>query len=313
MQSEDNPVTTKPSDSVGLGVVDITHDSGAEVPIPVLADNESVPPPPPIPKMHVTSPSVSTVHRKHAPGMSISKAPAPRPVDLPTQDDIETPPITGPEDDLEAGRSSLAMREFSDGSGPMSAGSTRSYAPLRRETSDFVGSSAIPSSPPPELDQRQQSTSVSSPATIVPDLLVEDSNSKIKTVPLQPSPSSSSTSAEANATPLIDTTPAIDGGEPPHKESSGSPVPNGHSADGVGVTGLPDGDAAKDGDVTQTKDSQTVITDDNAEDAATPAETTAPPASEKPKHKKNKSSAATVKKAAQRKDSAASTKDTVTQ
>ncbi|TEB36200.1 hypothetical protein FA13DRAFT_1683515 [Coprinellus micaceus] len=269
MQSEDTAVTTKPSDTIGLGVGDITNASGAEVAIPVLGDNEPVPPPP-IPKMHVTSPSQSTIHRTHAPGMSISKAPAPRPVDLPTPDEFDTSDASlhsVAEDDLEAGRSSHSMREFRDDSGPLSANSVQPYSPLRRETSDSTSSSAIPfsshSSSPGQQPSQSTSGSPSAPLSsspIVPDLF-DESTPKIRTIPLQPSTSTSST--ELNGT-LIDTTDSTEPAEPPRRDS---PAPNVRLVGGAQMTGVANGDAEEAGGVSQMTDAS--IADDAVEAAPT--------------------------------------------
>lgn len=290
-------------------MVDITNASGAEVAIPVLGDNEPVPPPP-IPKMHVTSPSQSTIHRTHAPGMSISKAPAPRPVDLPTPDEFDTSDASlhsVAEDDLEAGRSGHSMREFRDDSGPLSANSVQPYSPLRRETSDSASSSAIPfsshSSSP--VQQHSQSTPGSSSAPsssspiIVPDLF-DESTPKIQTIPLQPSTSTSST--ELNGT-LIDTTNSTEPAEPPRKDS---PAPSVRLVGGAQKTSVANGDAEEDGGVSQMTDAS--IADDVATTSVLSA---APTASKQPKHKKNKSSAASSKTIGKRTDPTASPKDAV--
>ena len=291
--------------------MDITNTSSAEVAIPVLGDNESVPPPP-IPKMHVTSPSQSTIHRTHAPGMSISKAPAPRPVDLPTPDEFDNSDASlhsVAEDDLEAGRSSHSMREFRDDAGPLSANSVQPYAPLRRETSDSASSSAIPFSSHSSLGQQpSQSTSGSSSAPlssspILPDLF-EESTPKIQTIPLQPSTSTSST--ELNGT-LIDTTDSTELVEPPRKDS---PAPSVRLVGGAQATDVADGDAEEDSGVSIVTDSSIA---DDAVDAAPTAASAVPTANKQPKHKKNKSSAASSKTIGKRKDSAASSKDAVSQ
>jgi cell wall assembly regulator SMI1 len=93
------------TDKVGLGVMDVNRGSGAEIPIPVLADvDEPIPPP--------TNPGINGKRASQKiPTISVTKAPAPLPVDLPTAQDIieesPSPPHTSFDDedgDLEAGR-----------------------------------------------------------------------------------------------------------------------------------------------------------------------------------------------------------------
>lgn len=90
------------TDKVGLGVMEINQGSGAEIPIPVLADvDEPIPPPTTI---AVNGKRAS----KNIPTISVTKAPAPRPVDLPTAQDIAESPsppssFDGEGGDLEAG------------------------------------------------------------------------------------------------------------------------------------------------------------------------------------------------------------------
>ncbi|KAI0256784.1 hypothetical protein BJV78DRAFT_1166946 [Lactifluus subvellereus] len=101
----------KAPETVGLGVLDITDalsSSGAEVPIPVFVDVGNT-----APKRQGNVDSLKPVEKAPIPAISVTKPPAPLPVDLPTHDDI-TPPSLDSEshpDDLES-RGSL-MREVS--------------------------------------------------------------------------------------------------------------------------------------------------------------------------------------------------------
>ena len=72
--------------------------SGAEVPIPVFADVSNTAPPQPSGQGAVDS--VEILQKKPVPTISITKPPAPRPVDLPTHDEIS--PV-GPNFDLHSG------------------------------------------------------------------------------------------------------------------------------------------------------------------------------------------------------------------
>jgi hypothetical protein len=85
--------------------------SGAEVPIPVFVDVSNTAPP--LPDGHGNVNSLGPPEKAPVPVISVTKPPAPLPVDLPTHDDI-TPLIPGPEshpDDIEGGGS--LMREVS--------------------------------------------------------------------------------------------------------------------------------------------------------------------------------------------------------
>ncbi|KAJ7871374.1 hypothetical protein B0H14DRAFT_2723753 [Mycena olivaceomarginata] len=95
----DEKTEVKPN--VGLGVV---LPSDAEVPIPVVSIEEATTP--------------VTARPTHLPTISVSKPPAPLPVDLPTQNDIDVPPSPSDsprssfhDDDLESG-TALGMREI---------------------------------------------------------------------------------------------------------------------------------------------------------------------------------------------------------
>jgi len=99
---------------VGLGVLDLASanaSSGAEVPIPVFADVSNTTPS--RPSGQDAADPQETSHKESVPTISITKPPAPLPVDLPTHDEI-TPPSLDFEsrpDDIESGGS--IMREVS--------------------------------------------------------------------------------------------------------------------------------------------------------------------------------------------------------
>lgn len=102
----------KAPEKVGLGVLDLANanaSSGAEVPIPVLADVSNA-----TPSRHSGKDGADpqeTSQKESVPTISITKPPAPLPVDLPTHDEI-TPPSPDFEsrpDDIESGDS--LMRE----------------------------------------------------------------------------------------------------------------------------------------------------------------------------------------------------------
>lgn len=96
-------------EKVGLGVVDLPNSaasSGAEVPIPVLKDVSNTAPSQGV----VDSPEIS--QKASVPVISITKPPAPLPVDLPTQDEIVPASLDfeSHPDDIESGGS--LMREI---------------------------------------------------------------------------------------------------------------------------------------------------------------------------------------------------------
>ncbi|KAH9063354.1 hypothetical protein EDB87DRAFT_1603243 [Lactarius vividus] len=98
----------KAAEKVGLGVLALantTTSSGAEVPIPVFADVSNTTPSQPRKRQDPDS-SLEPPPKAPVPVISITKPPAPLPVDLPTRDDITHDPDseTHP-DDLESGGS----------------------------------------------------------------------------------------------------------------------------------------------------------------------------------------------------------------
>ena len=303
------------SDSIGLGVVDLTQESGAEVPIPVIAENEPIVPPPKASSSHASRPSQAN-HVQTIPTISISKPPAPRPVDLPTENDISSPPESihsVHDDDLEAGRG-LAMREFHEDSAlvsPKSKESPTAYAPLRRETSDTV------SAPPPSLERSAlaQATPVSLPRSpssppAIADLL-GGSNSNIETKPLQPSPSlvSPSTSGGdkslANGISNPDLSSIDDLNEPTEADAPSAGIRLGG---GGGIAGVATEEISSEPEALAESASESEPAQES--DAVSISGTVTPESEAKAKHKKNKSSIVSLKKLAlkSRKDSSASTK-----
>lgn len=98
-------------DKVGLGVLDVNHGSGAEVPIPVLAV-EDEPTPPSTARPRINGQQTSSDPFQNVPSISVTKPPAPLPVALPTAQDIEEPssPSLSFDEDLESGHG-RGMRE----------------------------------------------------------------------------------------------------------------------------------------------------------------------------------------------------------
>jgi hypothetical protein len=173
-------------EKVGLGVLDLantTASSGAEVPIPILMDVSNTAPSQRNGQGPVDSPEVS--QKAPAPIISITKPPAPLPVDLPTHDDIVPPALDfdSHPDDIES--SGSLMREVSHHSrttvefsnpgsqrgSPSDPSSTQTslsgYAtPLQSVPStslsriaDLLGDSAPPIQPPPSARPSPRATS----------------------------------------------------------------------------------------------------------------------------------------------------------
>ncbi|CAA7265352.1 unnamed protein product [Cyclocybe aegerita] len=195
-------VNKKPED---LDIVDISQQgSGVEIPIPILSSSHEHIPSPTVGALNHHSresqsgPSSSKQKNKapaHVPTISVTKPPAPRPVELPTFSDIApfpSPPESGHSslEDLETGRMSTGMREASEDVGLVTATRRTGKSPIRRETSDTIGS-ALPPTPPPsdtQLASSKHSTSKSpSPAPpIIPDLLEDSVPAAIEKKPLEP-------------------------------------------------------------------------------------------------------------------------------
>ncbi|KAL0947444.1 hypothetical protein HGRIS_013551 [Hohenbuehelia grisea] len=179
------------AENVGLGVIDLVQTGAAEVEIPVIGD----------------PPNTQSVHARNAskipPTISITKPPAPLPVDLPTQRDIVTLP-SPPEsvhadyqDDLEAGNTH-SMRELPS---ELETGlvsnvrrSPKAPSPVRTLSVDDAGagnSSVLPVAVPlpitPIVQPKASIAERLSPPPDIPDLLA-DSAPAMQAVPIEPSP-----------------------------------------------------------------------------------------------------------------------------
>jgi hypothetical protein len=174
-------------------LLESTRESSAAVGIPVLADvDELIPPPTATATSHSNTPSTpDQVHSPplDIPSIAVTKAPAPRPVDLPMPHDIE--PESSPSDfnpsfdeDLESGQS-RGMREVSREDSNLVLSSRRSKAQpsTPQDNADASGSARATSSPPPT----QPSPSLPErPKADIPDLLA-DSAPAMDTKPIEPS------------------------------------------------------------------------------------------------------------------------------
>ncbi|KAJ3773772.1 hypothetical protein FB446DRAFT_666126 [Lentinula raphanica] len=198
--------------------LDLSQSSAAEVPIPVLADVETVEAVDLLPDSlstptAITNPTSSTNNRRPPPNLptiSITKPPMPLPVELPTPRDIvalPSPPDSRHssfDDDLESGRA----RGVSDSATDNISTSRR---PSPTETSAAVTS---PPSPPPE-DLLVDSESVLETTPIIQgaELSLPDATEVVKSEPeLEPEPliDASSVSAEVPVEPAVATSDDID-------------------------------------------------------------------------------------------------------
>jgi hypothetical protein len=183
--------------------MDVNHGSGTEIPIPVLADvDEHIPPPTAINGKRIS---------QNIPTISVTKAPAPRPVKLPTaQDFVETPLNSFDEEggDLEAGHgrglSSSTSEDF-----PPSIPQEKQLSPTSRRPAHPPGITPVPHgvldplleavSPPvdsttplvqamsdPLTDARSQPLAVGS-ATADTDLLADSARSSSETTSIKSS------------------------------------------------------------------------------------------------------------------------------
>ncbi|TFK72147.1 hypothetical protein BDN72DRAFT_836533 [Pluteus cervinus] len=244
----------KTADKVGLGVKDLRQESAVQVPIPVLTDEKAA--------LSTPRSALATV-----PTISVTRAPAPKPVDLPTADDI-VPAPSPPEsihtsDDLEAGRH--IMREVSE--------------PGIRPPS--VASAPSPLSMPP-VPSKIEAVEASPAATIIPDLLSEAALD-VSTPPLEPSsPASPLTPlvTESKLTPSSSSeTTESAAPETPHEPDTTVRLVGGGGTSGVAPNGIEPG-----------------VDDDTASINSVNSNSTAAPAK---KHKKTPSGLASLKKLGQ--------------
>jgi len=177
-------------EKVGLGVMNLANTpatSGSEVPIPVLMDVSNTASSQRNGQGAVDSPEIS--QKAAVPVISITKPPAPLPVDLPTHDDIVPPSLDfeSHPDDIESGGS--LMREI----GHHSRTTTGSGSPR----SSSSGPRSTQTTPPPPPPPSAPTTSLSR----VADLLGDPAPSLVSS-PMQLS-SSPRASPRATSTPLL--------------------------------------------------------------------------------------------------------------
>ncbi|KAJ6608611.1 hypothetical protein B0H10DRAFT_2067372 [Mycena sp. CBHHK59/15] len=287
----DEKAEAKPD--AGFGVL-LPQDSEAQVPIPVVSGSGGDTTP-------VTTPPV-------LPTISVTKPPPPRPVDLPTQNDIAalpSPPDSRRSslefrdtDDLEAGRAT-AMREISQEPPLVSRRTPTANANARASGS---------STPPP-----------AAPQPVIPDLLA-DSAPPMDASPIVPSPPNAVAVPEPVSAPVPVTdaapaspppstaVPAADAAEP---EADADPDVTIRLVGGGGVAGVSpaepeqaEGEAEVDTDAESVADSVT---------SETSASVSAKGGAKAKKHKKTLSGLAGLKKLGglglRKKDSSASVKD----
>jgi hypothetical protein len=195
-------------EKVGLGVVDLansTATSGAEVPIPVLRDVSNTA----SSQGAVDSPEIS--QKVAVPVISITKPPAPLPVDLPTHDEIIPASLDfeSHPDDIESGGS--LMREISH----HSRDTTGSGSP-RSSSSDPRSAQTTPPPPP---------SAPTSPLPRVANLLGDPEPSLIVS-PIKPSASARSP-PRATSPPLllpIENTPLEEEGSDQEGEDLGTTI-----------------------------------------------------------------------------------------
>jgi len=178
----------KAPEKVGLGVMNLantTASTGAEVPIPVLTDVSNTASSQRNGQGAVDSPEIS--QKAAVPVISITKPPAPLPVDLPTHDEIVPTSLDfdSHPDDIESGGS--LMREI----GHHSRTTTGSGSP-RSSSSDTHSTQTTP--PPP----------ASAPTTSLSRIadLLDDPAPSIVVSPMEPS-SSARPSPRATSPPLL--------------------------------------------------------------------------------------------------------------
>ncbi|KAG6836747.1 hypothetical protein H0H93_003823 [Arthromyces matolae] len=267
-------------------IVDIRYESSVEVGIPILADIET-----PIPAPTTTPPVGQPSNPAPLPTISVTRPPAPRPVDLPLPTDII--PVTPTsstnssfDEDLESGRSA-GMREVSH--------LVPSPRTSPREDENAISNtttqpSSTPTSISPEANLRFGQSSKNQPD--VADLLNDDSAPSLETKPIIPS--SPSPSTNASQTPLqpmeelsLEDENALPVPTPsdPSKEDTNDPTTTIRLVGGGGVVGLvePEEDVQEE-------------TPDVASDAATSEPASATTTNGSKTHKKTKSSLAGLKK-----------------
>ncbi|KAJ7461018.1 hypothetical protein B0H11DRAFT_2057828 [Mycena galericulata] len=295
--------TKEAKPNVGLGVL---LPSDAEVPIPVVSSDDATTP---------------VSGRPALPTISVTRPPAPLPVDLPTQNDIDIIPSPTDsrrssfhDDDLESGRAQ-GMREIFQ------------EPPLSRRA---------PSSPPYQNAQASGSTPPTSLSslppvpTAIPDLLA-DSAPPMDASPITPSPPNGQVTTAILTPELVPAAlpppaeaPAVPQSESasesaqPEEEDAVDPDVTIRLVGGGGIAGVSAEDAvlAPEGDIPADGGVQTdgeVDTDAESVSSQTAAAADGPKKEKKHKHKKTMSGLAGLKKLGglglRKKDSSASVKD----
>ncbi|KAI0797619.1 hypothetical protein C8Q75DRAFT_10744 [Abortiporus biennis] len=179
------PTLTPPTKAKAAGTVPAPLNlSGAEVPIPVLQEESS------------TTPLANATNRESSrqpiPTISVTKPPVPRPVDVPTQDDIIVT-VDSPIDDLESGGGVIS------GFQPKPTAIAIVNVPTRSSSTSQAAAVPLPSSPaqPPTT-----SAPISPAPGPVPDLL-EDSAPILPTPPILPSSPASPNFSNEGSTVLV--------------------------------------------------------------------------------------------------------------
>ncbi|KAF8638824.1 hypothetical protein AX17_001882 [Amanita inopinata Kibby_2008] len=167
----------KERNTVGLGVMDQT--SGTEVAIPVLTDvDEPIPPPAVTSALENVTNKVTRLPPRELPMISITKPPAPLPVELPTPRDIMSTPSPPPldttlDEGFELGQRQGMTQVYNDDAGVISP---------RRAHKGQASSSTDPLTSGINIDS---SSKIATVPDSVPDLLT-NSAPALDTVPLQP-------------------------------------------------------------------------------------------------------------------------------
>ncbi|PFH52469.1 hypothetical protein AMATHDRAFT_173557 [Amanita thiersii Skay4041] len=199
----------KEKDSVGIDVVELSNSSGAEVAIPVLADDdEPILPPAPIALGNVTNTVMNKETRPaiaNLPTISVTKPPAPLPVDLPTPRDIVLPPSPPPsgisfDEDLELGQPRGMREVFHETPGSIPSRSERDRSPLVVEIPQSPIASTVVNAE--DLNEVDTPTTISAPDP-TSDLLTQSAPS-LDTIPLEPVSSLPSSQA-TDTDPVIET------------------------------------------------------------------------------------------------------------
>ena len=287
--------------------------------MPVLTDvNEPIPVPVASALDNVTN--KSRLHPSSLPTISVTKPPAPLPVELPTPHDIEALPSplhsNHPSfNDLESGRS-RGMREISREQDAGLVSSSRrqpqSQLPTRHANANASSSSLATSVPLPLSPLANPSTELAqrlSPSPDIPDLLV-DSAPALETTPINPS---SPLTPPLKDIPAMEPEHLVDPSDIVNSEDALEPVVEGEVdpdvtirlVGGGGTAGIVDGVPPPSDEEIFATSSEPDLTD-VASDPSTKMEK---------KHKKTKSGLAGLKKLGhlgglRKKDSSSSVKDT---